>query len=51
VGAESRGVGHAVELACDFLARIPLFGEVESLNASVAFGVAAFEALRQRRGL
>jgi 23S rRNA (guanosine2251-2'-O)-methyltransferase len=51
VGAENRGVGHAVELACDFLVRIPLFGEVESLNASVAFGVAAFEALRQRRGL
>jgi 23S rRNA (guanosine2251-2'-O)-methyltransferase len=51
VGAEERGIGHAVELACDFEVRIPLYGNVESLNASVAFGVAAFEALRQRRGL
>ncbi len=51
VGAEDRGIGHAVELACDFGVRIPLYGNVESLNASVAFGVAAFEALRQRRGL
>ncbi len=50
VGAENRGVGHATALACDYLVKIPLFGAVESLNASVAFGVAVFEAVRQRRG-
>ncbi len=49
IGAEGKGIGHAVAKNCDFLVNIPLFGEVDSLNASVAFGVAAFEALRQRR--
>jgi 23S rRNA (guanosine2251-2'-O)-methyltransferase len=34
--------------SCDFLARIPMRGDVESLNVSVATGVVLFEALRQR---
>jgi len=51
IGAEGKGIGHAVAKNCDFLVNIPLFGEVDSLNASVAFGVAAFEASRQRRNL
>ena len=51
VGAENQGVGHATALACDYLVRIPLFGAVESLNASVAFGVTVFEAVRQRHRL
>ncbi len=36
--------------SCDFLAQIPMRGDVESLNVSVATGVTLFEALRQRRG-
>ncbi len=51
IGAEGKGIGHAVAKNCDFLVNIPLFGRVDSLNASVAFGVAAFEAVRQRRKL
>ena len=35
---------------CDFLVRIPMAGQVESLNVSVAAGVALFEARRQRLG-
>lgn len=34
---------------CDYLAHIPMFGSVSSLNVSVATGVCLFEALRQRR--
>ena len=33
---------------CDFLVKIPMIGEIESLNASVAAGVLVYEALRQR---
>jgi 23S rRNA (guanosine2251-2'-O)-methyltransferase len=35
---------------CDFVVRIPMIGQVESLNVSVAAGVALFEARRQRAG-
>ena len=51
IGAEGSGIGHAVAKSCDFLVNIPLLGKVESLNASVAFAVSAFEALRQRRNI
>ncbi len=51
IGAEGSGIGHAVAKSCDFLVNIPLLGKVDSLNASVAFGVAAFEASRQRRNI
>jgi 23S rRNA (guanosine2251-2'-O)-methyltransferase len=34
---------------CDFLARIPLYGKIDSLNASVAGALALFEVARQRR--
>jgi tRNA(Leu) C34 or U34 (ribose-2'-O)-methylase TrmL len=36
---------------CDFLVRIPMAGQVESLNVSVAAGIALFEAGRQRAGV
>ncbi len=49
-GAEGKGVRPGVRRACDGAVSIPLAGEVESLNVSVAAGIVLFEAARQRRG-
>ncbi|MBD8526535.1 23S rRNA (guanosine(2251)-2'-O)-methyltransferase RlmB [Pseudomarimonas arenosa] len=48
MGGEGDGLRRLSREHCDFLARIPMRGSVESLNVSVATGVALFEALRQR---
>ncbi len=47
IGGEGRGMKRLVAEACDMLVRIPLLGELESLNASVATGVCLFEIRRQ----
>lgn len=48
MGSEGEGMRRLTSEACDYLAKIPMRGGVESLNVSVATGVALFEALRQR---
>lgn len=48
IGSEGEGISRLVKEKCDFIASIPLKGEINSLNASVAAGVLMYEALRQR---
>ena len=50
IGGEGDGVSRLVREKCDMTAAIPMKGDIDSLNASVAAGVLAFEAVRQRRG-
>ncbi len=47
IGAEGRGIRPLVQKECDLLLSIPMGGELDSLNASVAAGVVLFEAMRQ----
>lgn len=49
MGAEGTGLRHNTREQCDMLVRIPMAGDVESLNVSVAAGVVLYEALRQRQ--
>lgn len=48
IGSEGSGVGRLVKEKCDFMAAIPMKGDIDSLNASVAAGVLAYEIVRQR---
>lgn len=50
IGNEGEGVSRLVKEKCDFVASIPMKGEIDSLNASVAAGVLAYEIVRQRLG-
>lgn len=50
IGSEGEGVGRLVKSKCDFIASIPMKGDIDSLNASVAAGILAFEVVRQRMG-
>ncbi|WP_266169011.1 23S rRNA (guanosine(2251)-2'-O)-methyltransferase RlmB [Dyella subtropica] len=49
LGSEGEGMRRLTRETCDFVAKIPMPGVMESLNVSVATGVVLFEALRQRR--
>ncbi len=49
IGSEGAGMSRLVSEHCDFRLKIPMYGEVNSLNASVAAGVLLFETIRQRR--
>ena len=49
IGNEGEGVSKLVKENCDFVASIPMKGDIDSLNASVACGVLAYEMVRQRR--
>ena len=49
IGNEGKGVSDLVKKSCDFVASIPMKGEIDSLNASVAAGILAYEIVRQRR--
>ncbi|MBP5772919.1 MAG: 23S rRNA (guanosine(2251)-2'-O)-methyltransferase RlmB [Eubacterium sp.] len=48
IGNEGKGVSRLVKEKCDFVASIPMRGDIDSLNASVATGVLAYEIVRQR---
>ena len=48
IGSEGDGMSRLVRENCDFLVKIPMLGETQSLNASVAAGVLMYEAVRQR---
>ena len=48
IGNEGEGVSRLVREKCDMTASIPMNGDIDSLNASVAAGVLAYEIVRQR---
>ena len=50
IGNEGEGVSRLVKEKCDFTATIPMKGDIDSLNASVAAGILSYEIVRQRMG-
>lgn len=48
IGSEGFGMGRLVEEKCDFLVKLPMYGKITSLNASVAAGIFMYEAVRQK---
>ncbi|MDI9509774.1 MAG: 23S rRNA (guanosine(2251)-2'-O)-methyltransferase RlmB [Clostridiales bacterium] len=48
IGSEGEGVGRLIKEKCDFVVKIPMYGQVDSLNASVAAGILSYEIVRQR---
>lgn len=51
IGAEGAGISRLVRDTCDFIAVLPMAGEIQSLNASVAAAVAMYEIVRQKLGV
>jgi len=51
IGNEGRGIRQLVKEKCDFLVKIPLYGKIESLNASVAAAIIMYEVVRKRKQL
>ena len=50
IGNEGNGMSDLVKKSCDFIASIPMYGQVNSLNASVSAGVMIYEVVRQKKG-
>ena len=50
IGSEGEGVSRLVKEKCDFIISIPMKGQIDSLNASVAAGILSYEIVRQRMG-
>lgn len=50
IGSEGFGMGRLVREKCDFLLKLPMYGKITSLNASVAAGIFMYETVRQRKG-
>lgn len=48
IGSEGFGMGRLIKEKCDFLLKLPMYGKITSLNASVAAGIFMYEAVRQR---
>ncbi|WP_231035219.1 23S rRNA (guanosine(2251)-2'-O)-methyltransferase RlmB [Pectinatus frisingensis] len=48
IGSEGKGIGQLVRQSCDFLVKIPMYGKINSLNASNAAAILMYEALKQR---
>lgn len=48
IGSEGKGISKVLKEKCDFIVSIPMYGEINSLNASVAAGIIMFEAAKQR---
>lgn len=49
IGNEGQGVSRLIKESCDFSVKIPMFGNIQSLNASVAAGLIMYEVVRQRK--
>ena len=49
IGNEGSGMSKLIKESCDFIAEIPMYGKVNSLNASVAAGIMIYEVIRQKR--
>jgi len=49
IGNEGSGISNLVTKKCDFIAKIPMYGETNSLNASVAAGIMIYEVIRNRK--
>jgi len=50
IGNEGDGMSRMVRESCDYIARIPMYGKINSLNASVAAGIMIYEVVRQKKG-
>jgi 23S rRNA (guanosine2251-2'-O)-methyltransferase len=48
IGSEGEGVSRLIKEKCDFVVSIPMYGKIDSLNASVASGILLYEVIRQR---
>lgn len=50
IGNEGTGMSRMIRESCDFIAKIPMYGKINSLNASVAAGIIIYEVIKQKRG-